>query len=122
MVEAKLDWICWMWCLAHQLELAIKDALTGTVFDHIDDMLTRLFYLYSKSPKKCREIQDIINDLKQCLTFDDNGIKPIRASGTRWVSHKINAMKRVLSKLVCIPTTLLHLLKICLQRLQIRPN
>ena len=52
LVEAKLAWICWMWCLAHQLELAIKDALTGTVFDHIDDMLTRLFYLYSKSPKK----------------------------------------------------------------------
>jgi len=98
LVEAKLDWICWVWCLAHRLELAIKDALTGTVFDHIDDMLTRLFYLYSKSPKKCREIQDIITDLTQCLTFDDNGIKPIRASGTRWISHKINAMKRVLSK------------------------
>ena len=61
-------------------------------------MLICLFYLYNKSPKKCREIQDIITDLKQCLSFDDNGIKPIRASGTRWVSHKINAMKRVLSK------------------------
>ena len=66
-----------MWCLAHWLELAIKDTLTGTVFDHIDDMLTHLFY--SKSPKKCREIHNIITDLKPCLTFNDNGIKPIRA-------------------------------------------
>ena len=50
LVETKLDWICWVWCLAHRLELAIKDAITSTVFDHIDDMLIRLFYLYNKSP------------------------------------------------------------------------
>ena len=78
-----------MWCLAHRLELAIKDALTGTVFDHVDDMLTCLFYLYSKSPKKCREIQDIITDLKQCLTFDDNGIKPKRASYGVYVQPEV---------------------------------
>ena len=76
LVECKLEWICWMWCLAHQLELAIKDALTGTVFDNVDNMLTCLFYMYNKSAKKCREIQDIITDLQQCLSFDDNGIKP----------------------------------------------
>ena len=44
LVEDKLDWICWVWCLVHWLELAIKDAITGTVFDHIDDMSTHLFY------------------------------------------------------------------------------
>ena len=27
MVEEKLQWIFWMWCLAHRQELAIKDAL-----------------------------------------------------------------------------------------------
>jgi len=52
-----------VWYLAHRLELTIKNALTGTVFDHMDDMLTVLVYLYSK-----------------------------------WVSHKIDAMKLVLSK------------------------
>ena len=66
-----------MWCLAHRMELAIKDALTGTVFDNVDDMLTRLFCLYNKSAKKCREIQDIITDLQQCLSFDDNCVKSI---------------------------------------------
>ena len=29
----------WMWCLAHRLELAIKDALKGTTFDEINEML-----------------------------------------------------------------------------------
>jgi len=49
LIESKLYWIYWVWYLAHRLELTIKNALTGTVFDHIDDMLTVLFYLYSKS-------------------------------------------------------------------------
>ena len=80
------------------MELALKDALKHTAFDLIDDMLIRLHYIYEKSPKKCRELEEVISDLQQCVVFDDAGIRPIRASGSRWVSHKLNAMKRVLSK------------------------
>ena len=87
-----------MWCLAHRLELAIKDALSGTLFDSIDDMLLRLYYLYEKSPKKCIELESVCADLKECLEFDEDGIRPVRASGTRCVSHKVKAMKRVLAK------------------------
>ena len=97
-MEKKIIWVYWMWCLAHRLELAIKNALKGTYFDSIDDMLLRLYYLYEKSPKKSRELVDIIKDLKEFLSFDDNGIKPIRANGTRWITHKLYAMKRVISK------------------------
>ena len=61
-------------------------------------MLLRLYYLYEKSPQKCRELEDIISDLKECLCFDDAGVKPVSASGSKWVAHKLNAMKRVLSK------------------------
>ena len=53
-VEGQLDWIFWMWCIAHRLELAIKDALKSTAFGLIDELLLRLYYLYEKSPKKCR--------------------------------------------------------------------
>lgn len=52
LVEDKIPWIFWMWCLAHRLELSIKDALKGTWFDDIDNMLLQLYYLYEKSPKK----------------------------------------------------------------------
>ena len=62
-MEKKIIWVYWMWCLAHRLELAIKNALKGTYFDSIDDMLLRLYYLYEKSPKKSRELVDIIKDL-----------------------------------------------------------
>ena len=98
LVEKHVPWIYWMWCLAHRLELAIKDALKGTTFDLIDDMLLRLYYIYDKSPKKCRELEGIVSDLKDCFQFDDEGVRPLRASGSRWVCHKLNAMRRVLSK------------------------
>ena len=97
-VEGRLSWVFWMWCLAHRLELAVKDALNDTRFSLIDEMLLKLYYLYEKSPKKCRELEDIISDLQQYMAFDDCGVRPVRASGTRWVAHKLNAMKRVLSK------------------------
>ena len=95
LVEAELDWVFWMWCLPHRLELAVKDALKGTAFDAIDDMLLKLYYLYEKSPKKCMELEEV---LKNCITFDDVGSRPVRASGSRWVSHKLSAMRHVLSK------------------------
>ena len=74
--------------LAHRLELAIKDALSGILFDSIDDMLLRLYYLYEKTPNRCIELESLCSDLKECLEFDENGIRPVRASETRWLSHK----------------------------------
>ncbi len=97
LVEREVPWVYWSWCLAHRLELAVKDAMKGTSFDLIDDMLLRLYYIYDRSPKKCRELEEVIKD-QQCLQFNDAGIKPVRASGSRWVTHKLSAMKRVLSK------------------------
>ena len=84
-----------MWCLAHRLELAIKDVMKGTAFDMIDEFLLKLYYLYEKSLKKCRELEDLIADLRECLSFDDAGVKPIQSSGSRWVSHKLNAMSHL---------------------------
>ena len=49
-------------------------------FGLVNELLLRLYYLYEKSPRRCRELEDIIT------------------SGSRWVAHKQNAMKRVLSK------------------------
>ena len=37
LVESQLDWIFWMWCLAHHLELVVKDVLKGPIFDAVDD-------------------------------------------------------------------------------------
>ncbi|XP_065892470.1 zinc finger protein 862-like [Dysidea avara] len=100
LVERQLPWVFWSWCMAHRLELAVRDALKCTAFDLVDDMLLRLYLIYENSPKKCRELKEICSELTQCLALDpeDGGMKPIRASGSRWVAHKWNAMKRILSK------------------------
>ena len=38
--------------------------------------------------------------LKECLsdTSGDGGVKPVRACESRWISQKVGAMKRVISK------------------------
>lgn len=68
------------------------------MFDLIDDMLLKLYFIYEKSPKKCRELEEIISDLGEFVSFTDKGIKPLRASGSRWISHKLSAMQRITSK------------------------
>ena len=98
MMEKKLPWLFWMWCMAHRLELAVKDALKGTAFDEIDEMLLRLYYIYENSPKKCRQLVEVVNDLRECFVCEEGGTKPIRASGSRWIGHKWNAMNHVLAK------------------------
>ena len=43
-------------------------------------------------------MEEVISDLQECIVFDDTAVRPIRASVSRWVSHKLNAIKRVLSE------------------------
>ena len=63
LVELQCEWMFWMWCLVHRLELAVKDALKKSAFDAVDDMLLKLYYLYEKAPKKCTELEEAISDL-----------------------------------------------------------
>ena len=66
----------------------LNDLTLYFVPDQVDEMLLRIYYLYQKSPKKLRELEDIHNFVKQTIEFDDNGIRPLRANGTRWIAHK----------------------------------
>ena len=44
LVEKEVPWLYWSWCSAHHVELAVKDALKGTCFNLIDEMLLCLYY------------------------------------------------------------------------------
>ena len=69
-LQKELPWLHWAWCYAHRLELPCKDALSSQLFKDIEDMLHHLYYLYGKSPKKSRELADIMEDLKEvCGNF-----------------------------------------------------
>ena len=67
-----MPWVISFWCLAHRLELSLKDALTSSsLYTTIDEMLMRAYYLYEKSPKKCHELDDVVASLRQCLEEDE---------------------------------------------------
>ena len=101
-LEQSVPWVGVFWCLAHRLELSLKDALSGTLFSTVDNMLMRVYYLYENSPKKCRDLNDIVAELKACLQPSDmpvsGGNRPVRACGTRFIAHKVAALERLVNR------------------------
>ena len=97
-LQKELPWLHWVWCYAHRLELACKDAFSSQLFKDVDEMLLRLYYLYAKSPKKSRELTDIVKDLKEVWEFADGGDIPKRAQGSRWINHKRKALQRFVDR------------------------
>jgi len=91
-------WLVWSWCYAHRLELACKNALNSKLFIDVDEMLLRLFYLYEKSPKKTRELEETVKELKEVCEFPKGGNRPVRSQGSRWISHKQKALQRVVDR------------------------
>ena len=93
LVKEERPWFVVVWCFAHRLELAIKDALKNTIFSTINERMLRLYYIYRKAPKKCRELEDLIAELFECLDTSEfptgGGSRPIRACGTRLVTQTL---------------------------------
>ena len=48
--EYGIDWLVFVWCLSHRLELALKDSLDD-VLTPAKKSLTNVLYLYHKSPR-----------------------------------------------------------------------
>ena len=57
-----------------------------------------LFYLYKKSSKKHRELKNFYHLLEGQFEMYSAGVRPLKATDTRWIDHKIAAMERVIGK------------------------
>ena len=90
-------WVSFIWCFSHRLELAIKDAL-NEFLEPVDTSLLHLYYLYTKSSKRYRELKNLFKDLKDEFEMYGGGVKPVKSNGTRWIDHKVRAMGRVVEK------------------------
>ena len=90
-------WLVFVWCVSHRLELAIKHALKELI-EPIEKCLMNLYYMYETSSKKTREIKILHDMLKEILEFENGVVKPHRASGTRWIAHKVTALDNMLDK------------------------
>lgn len=100
---------------SHWLELLIKDALNGTLLGLIDEFLLQVYYIYEKSPKKYRELEEIVVELKGCLESIDmpkeGGTRPLHASGTRFIAHKVAALNRIIDRFGAYISHLMTLVK-----------
>ena len=52
LLKNDVPWLVEIHCLAHRLELAIKECLKGTYMDNIVDILTSVYYFYKGSASK----------------------------------------------------------------------
>jgi hypothetical protein len=52
-------------------------------FAQLDEMLCQLFSLYQKSPKKLKELKKLAEACGETVC------KPVKASGMRWIDHKV---------------------------------
>ena len=89
LIQHENPWITFGWCIAHRLELALKDSLKGTDFDDIDDLILKMYYLYKCSPKKLCQLKELVEIYSDSFEFLDGGVKPKKASGTQWIAHKM---------------------------------
>ena len=97
-MQEVLPWLFWSWCFSHCLELACKDACTSPLFKKINEMLLRLFYVYSKSSKKSAQLGEIVKELESVYHYPKGGNLPIRCQGIRWIAHKRRAMQRIVDR------------------------
>ena len=91
------EWVLFVWCFSHRLELALKDSLQDFTAP-VDETLMHLYYLYHKSSKKLRELKCLFNEFKDDFETYGDGIKPVKCTGTRWIDHRIRAMGRLVDK------------------------
>ena len=83
-------WILTVWCLAHRLELAVKDCFKGTYLTHVIEALITIYYFYTGSAKRQKEASEIGE------IMEEQFMKPEKANGTRWVDHKLRPISKLL--------------------------
>lgn len=58
-----------------------------------------MYFVYEKSPKKCRKLQEVVEQLRECLDETEmptkGGTRPLRACGTRFITDKVTAVARL---------------------------
>ena len=91
LVQDEAPWVEVVHCFNHQLELAIKDVfIESTFYSNISEMLSKLYWLYQKSPKRLTHLKELSE------AFEKSIPKPTNADGTRWIDFKFRAMEKVL--------------------------
>ena len=76
------EWVTFIWCFSHRLELALKVGLKIYTFP-VDESLMHLFYLYKNLSKKYRELKNLYRLMKGQFEMYGGGVRPTKATRTR---------------------------------------
>ena len=66
--------------------------------EEIDTAMRDLFYTYQNSGKRLRELRVLHEILKDVYEFENEEVKPTKSTGTRWIDHKLRAMRLFIDK------------------------
>ena len=97
LLKQDFEWVSFIWYFSNRLELSLKDSLKYFIKPR-GEALFSFFYLYKKSSKKLRELKLLASVLKEMYVFENNSIRPEKASGTRWIDYKMRAMGKLNDK------------------------
>ena len=97
-LQSSMPWLLKIHCVTHRLELALTDALKGSYYNEIDQLMMHLYYMYRRSAKKWKGLQAVGEALNEHV------LKPVRAQGTRWVNHRRKAVCALTCNYVCLVT------------------
>ena len=75
-------------CMFTVLCIIIKVAYMNVL--QVTDLLTTLYYFYNNSPKKIRELKELADVMDMTKAS-----KPGKSHGTRWIGHKLSALKKL---------------------------
>ena len=74
LLKESLPWLEVVQCFNHRLELALKDAFQDIkLFQMIDEMLMKIYYLFQNSPKRLRELKAFSNALEEAVLITNFG-------------------------------------------------
>nr|XP_028576566.1 zinc finger protein 862-like [Podarcis muralis]XP_028576567.1 zinc finger protein 862-like [Podarcis muralis]XP_028576568.1 zinc finger protein 862-like [Podarcis muralis] len=91
-------------CVAHQLELAIGDALKSVKFAGLaEDVVKGIYTFYHSSPKRAKELKEIGEVLNEKV------LRHMGITGIRWLQSKNSAVKALANNL---PIVVVHLQQI----------
>ena len=54
--------------------------------------------MYEKSPKKVRELKDIVEDLHEVFSYQGSNCIPVCSQGSCWLTHKRKAFQKVVDQ------------------------
>ena len=67
LLKNDLPWLLAVHCFNHRLEHGINDAMEGTRFSDIDEMLNKIYFYYQTSSKRLRGLSKLADEFENCV-------------------------------------------------------